>query len=293
MSLGRRFYGLATVVAAALVVALGAGAALASQPTPWQMDFQPSATPVMDRLDEFNFLISVFMVIVNTFVIALLAYVVWRFSAKRNPTPSKTSHNTLLEVVWTAAPIMILVVIAIPSFKLLYFADRAVDAEMTVKAVGHQWYWSYEYPDHGAFTFDATLVCRTDEECASEAAGGVTPIRLLDTDNRVVLPINTKIRLLVTADDVLHNWAMPSFGIKLDAVPGRVNETWMEIQREGVYYGQCSELCGVDHGFMPITVEALSKADFAAWVGRAQQEFARDNTPAATMVARTSSNDTR
>ena len=293
MSLGRRFYGLATVVAAALVVALGAGAALASQPTPWQMDFQPSATPVMDRLDEFNFLISVFMVIVNTFVIALLAYVVWRFSAKRNPTPSKTSHNTLLEVVWTAAPIMVLVVIAIPSFKLLYFADRAVDAEMTVKAVGHQWYWSYEYPDHGAFTFDATLVCRTDEECASEAAGGVTPIRLLDTDNRVVLPINTKIRLLVTADDVLHNWAMPSFGIKLDAVPGRVNETWMEIQREGVYYGQCSELCGVDHGFMPITVEALSKADFAAWVGRAQQEFARDNTPAATMVARTSSNDTR
>ena len=293
MSLGRRFYGLATVVAAALVVALGAGAALASQPTPWQMDFQPSATPVMDRLDEFNFLISVFMVIVNTFVIALLAYVVWRFSAKRNPTPSKTSHNTLLEVVWTAAPIMILVVIAIPSFKLLYFADRAVDAEMTVKAVGHQWYWSYEYPDHGAFTFDATLVCRTDEECASEAAGGVTPIRLLDTDNRVVLPINTKIRLLVTADDVLHNWAMPSFGIKLDAVPGRINETWMEIQREGVYYGQCSELCGVDHGFMPITVEALSKADFAAWVGRAQQEFARDNTPAATMVARTSSNDTR
>ena len=289
MSLGRRLWGLAIGVA----VALGAGAALASQPTPWQIDFQPAATPVMERLVDFNFLISVLMVAVNTFIIGLLGYAVWRFHAKRNPTPTKTTHNTLIEVVWTVAPIMILVVIAIPSFKLLYFADRAVDAEMTIKAVGHQWYWSYEYPDHGAFTFDSTLVCRTDEECADEATGGVTPIRLLDTDNRVVLPVDTTIRLLVTADDVLHNWAMPAFGIKLDAVPGRINETWMKIQREGVYYGQCSELCGIDHGFMPITVEAVSKAAFAVWVARTKQELARDDTPATTMVARTSSNETR
>ena len=289
MLLGNRLCGLAMVLA----VALGAGAALASQPTPWQMDFQSSATPVMDRLNEFNFLISVFMVITNTFVIALLAYVIWRFNAKRNPTPSKTSHNTLIEVIWTAAPIMILVVIAIPSFKLLYFADRAVDAEMTIKAVGHQWYWSYEYPDNGDFTFDSLLVCRTDEECAEATENSVTPIRLLDTDTRVVLPIDTSIRLLVTADDVLHNWAMPAFGIKLDAVPGRVNETWMKIQREGVYYGQCSELCGIDHGFMPITVEAVSKAAFAAWVVEAKQEFARNDAPATTMVARTSPNETR
>ena len=289
MSLGKRLCGLAAVSA----VALGAGAALAAQPTPWQVDFQPAATLVMERLIDFNFLISVFMVVINTFVIGLLGYAVWRFHAKRNPTPSKTSHNTLIEVIWTAAPIMILVVIAIPSFKLLYYADRAVDAEMTIKAVGHQWYWSYEYPDHGEFTFDSLLVCRTDEECAEEAEGSVTPIRLLDTDNRVKLPINTKIRLLVTADDVLHNWAMPAFGIKLDAVPGRINETWMEIRREGVYYGQCSELCGIDHGFMPITVEAVSKAAFAAWVVEAKQEFARNDTPATTMVARTSSDETR
>ncbi len=289
MSLGRRLWGLAIVVA----VALGAGAALAGQPTPWQMDFQPAATPVMDRLIEFNLLISVFMVIVNSFVIGLLLYVIWRFHAKRNPTPSKTSHNTILEVVWTAAPVMILLVLVIPSFKLLYFADRAVDAEMTIKAVGHQWYWTYEYPDHGAFTFDSLLTCRTDEECAEAAEGGVTPLRLLDTDNRVVLPIDTSIRLLVTADDVLHNWAMPAFGIKLDAVPGRINETWMKIQREGVYYGQCSELCGIDHGYMPITVEAVSKAAFAAWVERTKQELARDDTPATTVVARTSPNETR
>jgi cytochrome c oxidase subunit 2 len=276
-----------------VAVALGAGVALASQPKPWQMNFQPAATPVMDRLVDFNILISVIIVAINIFVIALLGYVIWRFNAKRNPTPSKTSHNTLLEVIWTAAPILILLVIAIPSFKLLYYADRAVDAEMTIKAVGHQWYWSYEYPDHGAFSFDATLVCRTDEECAEAAEDGVTPIRLLDTDMRVVLPVDTTIRLLVTADDVIHNWAMPSFGIKLDAVPGRVNETWMKIQREGVYYGQCSELCGVDHGFMPITVEAVSKAAFAAWVARAKQEFARNDAPATAMLARTSSNETR
>jgi cytochrome c oxidase subunit 2 len=276
-----------------VAVALGAGVALASQPKPWQMNFQPAATPVMDRLVDFNILISVIIVAINIFVVVLLGYVIWRFNAKRNPTPSKTSHNTLLEVIWTAAPILILLVIAIPSFKLLYYADRAVDAEMTIKAVGHQWYWSYEYPDHGAFSFDATLVCRTDEECAEAAEDGVTPIRLLDTDMRVVLPVDTTIRLLVTADDVIHNWAMPSFGIKLDAVPGRVNETWMKIQREGVYYGQCSELCGVDHGFMPITVEAVSKAAFAAWVARAKQEFARNDAPATTMLARTSSNETR
>lgn len=289
MSLGIRLCGLA----AALAVMLGAGVALAAHPTPWQVTFQPAATPVMHRLLDFNVLISVIIVAINLFVFLLLVYAVWRFHAKRNPTPSKTSHNTLIEIIWTTVPIMILAVIIIPSFKLLYFEDRAVDADMTIKAIGHQWYWSYEYPDNGDFTFDSLLVCRTDEECAQAATGGDTPLRLLDTDNRIVLPVDTTIRLLVTADDVLHSWAMPAFGIKLDAVPGRLNETWMKIEREGVYYGQCSELCGVDHGFMPITVEAVSKEAFAAWVEQAKEKFARNDAPSATVIARASSDTTR
>ncbi len=155
--------------------------------------------------------------------------------------------------------------------------DGAADAEMTVKAIGHQWYWSYEYPDHGNFTVDA-LMLQDDELKPGQ-------LRLLETDNRVVLPIDTTIRVLVTADDVLHSWAVPAFGIKLDAVPGRLNETWVRIEREGVYYGQCSELCGVYHGFMPITIEAVSKQAFAAWVEQAKVEFAREGAPAAPTMA--------
>jgi cytochrome c oxidase subunit 2 len=173
-------------------------------------------------------------------------------------------------------PVMILIVIAIPSFKLLYFQDSAVDPEMTIKAIGHQWYWTYEYPDYDGLTFDALMIA--DEDI------GEDQFRLLETDNRVVVPVDTSIQVLVTASDVIHAWTIPAFGIKIDAVPGRMNETWFKAEREGVFYGQCSELCGAYHGFMPITVEVVSKDAFAAWVVKAQEEFALNGAPATTVA---------
>ena len=265
------------IAATAWSMTFGAAAANAGQPVPWQVDFQEAATPVMAQVQNFNTTISVVIVVINWFVIALLVYVMWRFSAKRNPTPSKTTHNTLIEVVWTVAPMLILIIVAVPSLRLLYFQDRAVDAEMTIKAVGHQWYWTYEYPDHGGFEFDALMIA--DDEI------GPGQVRLLETDNRIVVPVDTSVRLLVTATDVIHAWTVPSFGVKVDAVPGRLSETWFRIEREGVYYGQCSELCGVYHGFMPIAVEAVSKEAFADWVEKARVEFARDDAPAPARVA--------
>ncbi len=261
------------------MLAAGAAGAWAGEPQPWQIDFQAAATPTMERLRDFNVLLLIIIVAISVFVLALLAVIFVRFNAKRNPTPSKTAHNTVLEVIWTVVPIMILVVIAIPSFRLLYFADSNPDAEMTIKAIGHQWYWSYEYPDHGDFTFDSSMI--EDEDLAEGQK------RLLDTDTRVVLPVDTDIRLLITADDVLHSWAIPAFGVKLDGVPGRINETWVRITKEGVYYGQCSELCGVRHGYMPITVEAVSKEAFQQWVETAKEEFARNGADDTLRLAET------
>jgi cytochrome c oxidase subunit 2 len=259
-----------TVLAAALV-AVSAGAT-AGAPEPWQLGLQPAATPVAEQLHSLHDWLVIIITVITAFVLLLLLYVMVRFNARRNPVPSRTSHNTLVEVLWTVLPIVILVGIAIPSFRLLYFADRTQEAEMTLKIIGHQWYWSYEYPDQGNFTFDALLV--PDDEI------GDGQLRLLDTDNEVVLPVDTNVRLLMTADDVIHSWAIPAFAVKLDAVPGKTNETWTRVTREGVYYGQCSELCGVGHGYMPIRVRAVSKEAFAAWVAEAQQKFARvDGTP--------------
>jgi cytochrome c oxidase subunit 2 len=189
-----------------------------------------------------------------------------RFRASANPVPSKTSHHTLVEVVWTVVPILILIVIAVPSFKLLYYGDKSPDAQLTIKAIGHQWYWSYEYPDNGNFTFDSNIVQEADLKPGQP--------RLLTTDNVVVVPVNTDVRMLVTAADVIHSWAMPAFGVKKDGVPGRLNETWFRVEREGTYYGQCSELCGQLHGFMPIEVKAVSKEAYAKWVEEAKKQFA-------------------
>lgn len=252
---------------AAAVAMLAATAALAAQPTPWQINFQPAASPVMAEIEGFNVLLSIIIIGISIFVLGLLAFICVRFNASRNPTPSKTAHNTVLEVIWTVVPVMILVVIAVPSFRLLTYASTTPEADMTLKVTGHQWYWSYAYPDHGDFTFDSLLIEDADLKSGQ--------LRLLETDNRVILPVDTTIRIQVTADDVLHAWAVPAFGIKMDAVPGRLNETWTRIDKEGVYYGQCSELCGVRHGFMPITVEAVSKADFEKWVVEAKETFAR------------------
>jgi cytochrome c oxidase subunit 2 len=247
-------------------------------PLPWQLGFQAPATPTMERIDALHDGLLIVITAITVFVLALLLIVIFRFSEKRNPKPSRNTHNTLVEVVWTVVPVFILLGIAIPSFRLLYFADRTAEAEMTIKAIGRQWNWGYEYPDHGNFTFEAFLV--PEEELAEGQ------LRLLATDNPVVVPIDTNVRLLTTASDVLHSWAVPSFGVKMDSVPGRTNETWFRVEQPGVYFGQCSELCGVGHAYMPIEVRAVPKEEFDAWVADAQQRFAKvDGTPAVLAAA--------
>ena len=248
-----------------------------SGPQPWQMDFRPSATPVMDDIIDFHNLLLVIEVLIVLFVLGLMVYICVKFNAKANPVPSKTTHNVFLEVVWTVIPIIILIVITVPSVKLLVFMDKAPKekVEMTLKVIGHQWYWSYEYPDAGDLAFDSNII--PDEEI--DASKG--QIRLLEVDNRIAIPVDTTIRVLMTSDDVLHNWAIPAFGIKMDTVPGRINEAWIRVPaaRAGVYRGQCSELCGVNHGYMPIVIEAKSKQDFANWLDKAKKEFASDASP--------------
>ena len=265
---------LGALLAAGMAASTAAGAGKAE---PWQLGFQDAASPVMHDIRDFHDLLLVIITMITIFVMGLLLYCIVNFNAKANPTPSRTSHSTIIEVLWTVLPVLILVVIAVPSFKLLYFSDRAVDAEMTLKAIGHQWYWTYEYPDNGDFEFD-TVMLEDDERTADQP-------RLLATDNAIVLPIKTTIRLLTTADDVIHSWAMPAFGVKLDSVPGRINETWFQIEAPGMYYGQCSELCGIRHGFMPIMVKAVSKADFKIWIEKAREEFAKANDEAPVRLA--------
>ncbi len=271
--ISRLFY---TVLLAAAWLQTGPSFAQ-SGPQPWQMNFRPSATPVMDDIVEFHNLLLVIEVIIVLFVLGLMVYICVKFNAKANPVPSKTTHNSLLEVAWTVIPIIVLIVIAVPSMKLLVFMDKAPKekVEMTLKVIGHQWYWSYEYPDAGNLAFDSNII--PDEEI--DASKG--QIRLLEVDNRIAIPVDTTIRVLMTSEDVLHNWAVPAFGIKMDTVPGRINESWIRVPaaRAGVYRGQCSELCGVNHGYMPIVIEAKSKQDFAKWLNKAKKEFANDASP--------------
>jgi len=252
----------------ALATLLGqVGAAQAAQPEPWQTYFQEAASEVMHGIVDLHDLLLVIITGITVLVMALLLYVILRFRRSANPVPSKTSHNTLIEVIWTLLPVLILVAIAIPSFKLLYLQDKVHEADLTIKATGSQWYWSYEYPDHDGIAFDSLML--TDEEAA--AAGEP---RLLATDTRVVVPVGKVVRVLVTASDVLHAWAVPAFGVTIDAVPGRLNETWFRAEREGIYYGQCSELCGIRHAFMPIAVEVVSEERFAAWLEEAKEQYA-------------------
>jgi cytochrome c oxidase subunit II len=240
----------------------------AAAPVPWQMGFQPAASPVMERIDLLHNWLLVIITLITLFVLGLLLYVMIRFRASRNPVPSRTTHHTLIEILWTVVPVVILIGIAIPSFKLLYYTDRTAEAEMTLKIIGSQWYWTYEYPDHGNFSFDSVMIADKDIKPGQH--------RLLEVDNRIVLPVDTNIRLLMTATDVLHAWAVPAFGVKLDTVPGRINETWVRITKEGVYYGQCSELCGIGHAYMPIAVEAVSKDKFDAWAKKAKAALGAD-----------------
>lgn len=260
----RRCHALAAGLFAMLAFAAPAAAETAELPVigvpkNWGLGFQPSASPVKHEMVWFhNDLLMPTITVITIFVMLLLLFVMIRFNAKANPKPSKTTHNTMLEFIWTLVPVIILVVIVVPSLKLLYFADKTADAEMTLNIKGYQWYWGYQYPDHGEIEFSSYMVPEKDLKAGQ--------VRLLSTDNPVVLPVDTNIRLLITANDVLHSWAMPSLGVKMDAVPGRTNETWTRIEKEGVYFGQCSEICGINHGFMPIEIHAVSKEAFAKWV---------------------------
>ena len=268
------FFGLLTAAAGV------AGTALAAEPQNWLMNFQEAASPVMQRTHDFHNLLLIMITTISVFVLGLLIYVMWRFSEKRNATPSKTTHHTMIEVIWTVVPVLILLMIVVPSMRLLYFKDQVPEADMTIKAIGHQWYWSYEYPDHGNFAFDAYMVPEEDLQPGQK--------RMLDTDNYVVLPVGTTVRIQITAGDVLHSFAMPAFGIKTDAVPGRLNETWVEIDPKyagTTFYGQCSEICGTGHAYMPIAIKAVTPEEFTAWVEEAKNEFARiEPAPAAPAV---------
>ena len=234
--------------------------------TDWQLSFQNPATDLMKEVVTLHNGILIVMTVITLFVLFLLFYVSFRFSAKRNPVPSTTTHNTIIEILWTAIPIVILVVMAIPSFKLLYKQEKSDSYDMTVKVIGHQWYWEYEYPDHGNFYFESYMIEEEDLQKGD--------LRLLTVDNPLVIPANKNIQILITAGDVLHSWAMPSMGIKTDAVPGRLNETWINVKEPGTYRGQCSEICGRGHGFMPVVVKVLPENEFMAWVNQAKNNYA-------------------
>jgi len=267
------FWKVSGYVSAFLTAALMATPAFAilGQPEFAGVNFQESASPMKDKMTFFhNGLLLPIMMTIAGLVFLLLLIVIIRFNARANPVPSKTTHNVLLEVVWTLIPVLILVVIAIPSMKMLYYVDKSVATEMTLKITGSQWYWGYEYPDHGGINFVSNLVPDQDLQPGQP--------RLLATDNAAVLPVDTNIKLLMTSSDVIHSWAVPAFGVKLDAVPGRLNETWVRIDKEGTFYGQCSEICGAGHGFMPIEVKAVSKPAFAEWVRKQGGEKALEKT---------------
>jgi cytochrome c oxidase subunit 2 len=257
--IGRRLLGLA--VAGVALAAGGAAFAELGQPAAWEWSLQESASPVMDRITSFHTLLVWIITIITLFVLVLLIMVVVKFNAKANPIPSKTTHNTLIEVAWTLIPVLILVAIAVPSFRLLFQQLDIPKADLTIKATGKQWYWSYAYPDNGKFEFDSLL------------ANDKKP-RLLGVDNEMVVPVNKIVRIQTTGADVIHAFAVPAFGIKIDSIPGRLNETWFKATKTGMFYGQCSELCGKDHAFMPIAVRVVSDQEFAAWVETAKKKFA-------------------
>lgn len=251
---------------AALAVFLSAGSALAETAYNWQMGFQPAASPVMENITSFHHILLILITGITLFVLALLLYVMLRFNSRANPVPSTNTHNTPLEIIWTVVPIIILVVMAIPSFRLLYRADVVPEAEMTLKLTGNQWFWNVEYPDHDSLTYDITML--EDADRPADAP------RLLAVDNDIVVPVDTTIRVQTTASDVIHAFAMPVMGVKIDAVPGQLNETWFKATREGTFYGQCSEICGSRHAFMPMALKVVSKEAFAAWLEEAKVKHA-------------------
>ena len=229
------------------------------QPSPWQMTFQKANSPIMEQITRFHDYLTIIIILITLFVLGLLVYVMVRFNERRHPQPSKTTHNTALEIAWTVIPILILVAIAIPSFRLLFAQYDFPKADLTITATGHQWYWTYEYPDQGIH-FDAIMVQQADLKEGQP--------RLLTADHDLVVPVKKNIIVQVKATDVIHDWAVPSFGVKIDAVPGRLQKTWFRAERTGMFYGQCSELCGRNHAFMPIAVHVVTDEEFADWLAK-------------------------
>jgi cytochrome c oxidase subunit II len=261
-----------------LFASAGAAWAGLGRPTPWEMDLQDSASPVMQDVASFHFFLLWVIAVISAFVLALLLICIVRFNARANPTPSRTTHNTPIEILWTIVPVIILAAIAVPSFRLLFVQLDVPKPDLTVKVTGKQWFWSYSYPDNGNFEFDSMMVPEKDLKPGQ--------LRLLAVDNEMVVPVNKVVHVLVTGADVIHSFAVTSFGIRMDAVPGRLNETWFKATTEGVFYGQCSELCGKDHSFMPIAVRVVSESDFANWIGDAKKKYsAADSVPANAFAA--------
>ena len=245
-----------------------ATSAFANQPKQWQLGFQDSASQSMRDIVSFhNNLLLPIIIAISVFVLFLMIYTCIRFRASKNPNPSKTTHNVAVEVLWTLIPCLILIVMAVPSFKILYKQDTIPKVDLTIKAVGYQWYWGYEYPDENII-FESYMI--KEEELKENQP------RLLTVDNELVVPVNKVVKVLITANDVLHAWALPSFGVKRDAVPGRINETWFKAEKVGTYYGQCSELCGIQHAFMPITVRVVTDEEYAEWLSEAKMKFANE-----------------
>jgi cytochrome c oxidase subunit II len=262
------------VLALAGMMALAMGA-WAAQPRDWQLGMQPSATPVHERIAAFHDELLVITFLISVFVLGLLLYVMVRFHHARNPVPTRTSHNPVIEILWTVVPVLVLVIIAIPSFKLMYYMDRAPNAEMTIKATGNQWFWTYEYPDQGGLKFDSNLVDEKDLKPGQ--------LRLLSVDNPLVVPVGAMVRVQVAGvpDGVIHSWFVPSFGVQEYAVPGRLNESWFQVEHEGTYYGECNQICGINHSRMPIEIKAVSRPDFEKWLAAAKKQFADAPGPAA------------
>ena len=264
------------VTGVAFIAAGGVAWAGLGQPSPWELGLQQSASPVMDDIVWFHNFLLWLIAAIALFVLILLAIIVVRFNARANPVPSRTTHNTFIEIIWTVVPVLILVMVAVPSFRLLFYQLKIPAADVTVKATGKQWFWSYSYPD-SKFEFDSLMVQDKDLKAGQ--------LRLLSVDNEMVVPVNKVVRVLVTGADVIHSFSVPSFGIKIDAIPGRLNETWFKAEREGMYYGQCSQLCGRDHAFMPIAVHVVSEKEYTAWLAQAKKKYADDNVAPPNAVA--------
>jgi len=251
------------------LAALATGhAASADQPQPWQLGFQAPATPVTERITEFHDALLIIIFIISAIVFGLLLVIMVRFNHRSHPVPTRTTHNTVIEILWTVVPVVVLVGIAVPSFKLMYYMDRVPDSKMTIKITGHQWYWEYNYPDQGNIDFNSNLIADKDLQPGQK--------RLLEVDNPLVVPVGTTIRVQVTGTDVIHSWFVPSFGVQEYAVVGRLNEAWMQVNNVGTYYGECNQICGVNHAMMPIKVVVVSQDDFQKWLTEAKTKFAAD-----------------